>query len=72
VGFTEHDEMYSKMIREGQITREQALQRCSLDHKPRIPSLMVILTELGVAKDELDEVLSKYRKSLLPKILKDH
>jgi hypothetical protein len=28
--------------------------------------------ELGVTKDELDEVLSKYRKSLLPKILKDH
>ncbi len=72
VGFTEHDEMYSKMIREGQITREQALQRCALDHKPRIPSLTGILTELCVAKDELDEVLSKYRKSLLPNILKDN
>jgi len=34
VGFTEHDEMYSKMIREGQITRETALDRLEEDHKP--------------------------------------
>ena len=30
VGFTEHEEMYSKMIREGQISRKTALKRSAL------------------------------------------
>jgi hypothetical protein len=33
VGFTEHDEMYSRMIREGQLTREDAIERLIKDHQ---------------------------------------
>ena len=65
VGFTEHDEMYSKQIREGQISRDEALKRCMSDHKPRIPSLMSTFEELEVTKEQMDEVLEKYRKELL-------
>jgi hypothetical protein len=34
VGFTENDAMYSNMIREGQISREDALERCNSDNIP--------------------------------------
>jgi len=68
VGFTEHDEMYSKMIREEQLSREEALKRCMLDHKPRIPSLMKTFEELEVSKENVDRVLDKYRGYLLEKI----
>ena len=40
VGFTEHDEMYSKMIREGQIERDETLERYMRDHEFR-PSCMI-------------------------------
>jgi glucosamine--fructose-6-phosphate aminotransferase (isomerizing) len=70
VGFTEHDEMYSKMIRENQISRSESLERCISDHKPRIPSLMNIFKELEVNKEQMDEVLEKYRVKLLIQINK--
>jgi hypothetical protein len=73
VGFTEHDEMYSKMIREGQISREEALERCLADHESRWihgPRLLGILEELEVSKEEVDEVLERYREELLKKILR--
>jgi hypothetical protein len=70
VGFNEFAEFYSKLIREGQISREDALKRCMSDGAPRIPSLMRMLEELGVAKEEVDDVLNKYRIGLLKKILK--
>jgi hypothetical protein len=66
-GFTEHDEMYSKMIREGQIAREQALARCSQDHKSNWmhgERLLGILKELGVTKEQMDAALDKYRVKL--------
>jgi len=70
VGFNEFDEHYSKLIREGQISREEALKRCMSDHAPRIPSLMKTFEELEVTKDQVDEVLDEYRVKLLKKILK--
>jgi len=69
VGFTEHDEMYSKMILENQISREEGLRRCISDQKPRIFSLRRILEELDVTKDELDYAIDTYRFELLNKIL---
>ena len=72
VGFTEHDEMYSKMIREGQISREEALERCLADHESKWihgPRLLGILEELEVSKKQLDKVLEKCREELLKKIL---
>jgi predicted mannosyl-3-phosphoglycerate phosphatase (HAD superfamily) len=72
VGFTEHDEMYSKMIREGQIARDEALERCLADHESRWihgSRLLGILEELKVRKEEVDEVLEGYREELMKKIL---
>ena len=73
VGFTEHDEMYSKMIREGQISREEALKRCLADHESRWihgDRLLGSLEELEVSKEQVDEVLEEYREELLEKILR--
>jgi hypothetical protein len=64
VGFTEHDELYSKMIREGQITRDDALSRCRSDQKPRTRYINTTCDELGVSCDEIDRVLDDYRKVL--------
>jgi len=70
VGFTEFDEHYSKLIREGQLSRDEALRRCLSDNAPRIPSLMKDFEELEVTKEQVDEVLERYRVKLLSKILK--
>ena len=72
VGFNEFDEFYSKLIREGQISREEALKRCLTDRIPRRTILSSLLEKLGVTKEELDEVLDNYRAKILPKILKNH
>jgi hypothetical protein len=65
VGFTEHDEMYSKMIREGQISRKKALERCLSDHAPRMRYVKKTCEELGTTVEELDQVLENYRMKLL-------
>lgn len=70
VGFNEFDEFYSKLIREGQIPRDEALKRCRTEHSPRIPSLMKAFEELEVTKEQIDNVLEKYKVKLLPKILR--
>ena len=70
VGFNEFDEFYSKLIREGQITREEALKRCLSERIPRPSILFYLLDKLDVSKEELDEILDNYRAKLLPKILK--
>ena len=70
LGFTEHDEMYSKLIREGQIARDEALQRCNDDHKPRLASLEALFKELEVTKAQVDETLAEYREKLLERRLK--
>jgi hypothetical protein len=73
VGFTEHDEMYSKMIREGQIAMEEALERCLADHESRWihgDRLLGSLEELEVSKEQVDEVLGEYRAEVLNKILR--
>ena len=61
VGFNEFDEYFSKLIREGQLTRDEGLKRCLSDRSPRIPSLMRNLEELEISREELDQVLSNYR-----------
>jgi Tfp pilus assembly ATPase PilU len=70
VGFNEFDEHYSKLIREGQVSREEAFKRCMSDHAPRLPSLVKIFEGLEVTKEQVDAVLDDYRAKLLPKILK--
>ncbi|MCW3985545.1 MAG: hypothetical protein NWE91_03935 [Candidatus Bathyarchaeota archaeon] len=70
VGFTEFDEHYSKLVREGQLSRGEALKRCLSHNAPRIPSLMRTFDELEVTKERVDEAVDKYRPKLLKKILK--
>ena len=70
VGFNEFDEHFSKLIRDGQISREEALKRCMADRAPREPSLRRTFEELGVTKEQIDEALEEYRPKLLDKILK--
>jgi glucosamine--fructose-6-phosphate aminotransferase (isomerizing) len=65
VGFTEHDEMYSKMVREGQLSQKNALERCINDHKPRINYVEKTCAELGVTLKQLDLVLESYRTKFL-------
>jgi len=70
VGFTEFDEHYSKLVREGQFTRREALDRCLSHNSPRIPSLTRTFEELQVTKEQIDEAVDEYRTKLLKKILK--
>jgi len=69
VGFNEFDEFYSKLIREGQVSRDEGLKRCLMENRPRVPSLMRTFEELEVTKEQVDEVVDKYRVKLLKKIL---
>jgi hypothetical protein len=69
VGITEHDEMFSKMVREGQISREEALKRCESDSQPRLPSLASSFAELGVTKEQVDKACRPYRAQLLKKLV---
>jgi hypothetical protein len=70
VGFNEFDEFYSKLIREGQISREEALRRCLSERIPRSTVLSNLLDKLEVSKEELDNVLDSYRTKLMRKLLK--
>ena len=70
VGFNEFDEFYSKLIREGQITREEALKRCMLERIPRPTIFYKLLSKLEVSKEKLDEVLDDYRIKVLKNLKK--
>jgi glucosamine--fructose-6-phosphate aminotransferase (isomerizing) len=70
LGFNEFDEHYSKLIREGQLTRKKALARLEAD-RLRIPPMKASLKDLGVDEEELTRVVAKFRDQLLIKILKD-
>ena len=68
VGFNEFDEHYIKLVREGQITREEALARLETDGV-RISLVKASLKDLGVDDIELDDVLFTYRDLLLKQML---
>jgi hypothetical protein len=72
VGFSEHVELLSKMIREGQISREEGLRRYLSEQKPRIPTLMRMFEELDVTKEQVDEAIEQYRIGFLDNLLSKH
>lgn len=47
-GFTEHDTFRSNQIREGQITREEALVRVEDENRPRYPNIKWYLDAIGM------------------------
>jgi glucosamine--fructose-6-phosphate aminotransferase (isomerizing) len=50
-GFTEFDTFRSNQIREGQITREAALEAILVENRPRVPSLKWYLETIGLDFD---------------------
>ncbi|MCX6653529.1 MAG: phosphoadenosine phosphosulfate reductase family protein [Candidatus Bathyarchaeota archaeon] len=69
VGFNEFDEHYSKLVREGQLTREEALNRLVTD-RLRIPSMKASLKEMNIDEIYFDKVIKEYNELLLENILK--
>lgn len=70
-GFTEHDELFSKMIRDGQISREEAYSRCKADARPRERSLKLNFDELDVSFSFVHDSLQKYRKKIIHKYMQN-
>jgi hypothetical protein len=50
LGMTERDDFYAKMIREGQMTREQALQRIEMENKLHLDYIYELLQEAGIER----------------------
>lgn len=57
-GFTEHDTFRSNQIREGQITREQALVRVKDENQPRYPNIKWYLDAIGMDFAEVVNVIN--------------
>jgi glucosamine--fructose-6-phosphate aminotransferase (isomerizing) len=57
-GFTEHDTFRSNQIREGQITREEALVRVKDENQPRYPNIKWYLDAIGMDFSEVVNVVN--------------
>jgi glucosamine--fructose-6-phosphate aminotransferase (isomerizing) len=62
-GFTEHDTLRSNQIREGQMSREEALVRIEDENRPRYPNIKWYLDALGL---DFEEVIT--RVNAVPKL----
>lgn len=61
-GFTEHDTFRSNQIREGDITREKALELVSKENAPRYPNIKWYLDVLGIDFYEAIKVVNSIPK----------
>ncbi|AIW12745.1 glucosamine 6-phosphate synthetase [Vibrio tubiashii] len=61
-GFTEHDTFRSNQIREGDITREEALALVEKENRPRYPNIRWYLDTLGIDFKEAIDVVNKIPK----------
>jgi glucosamine--fructose-6-phosphate aminotransferase (isomerizing) len=61
-GFTEHDTFRSNQVREGDITREQALQLIAKENMPRYPNIKWYLDVLGIDFAEAIKVVNSIPK----------
>lgn len=61
-GFTEHDTFRSNQIREGDITREEALALVEKENRPRYPNIRWYLDTLGIDFKEAIEIVNKIPK----------
>ena len=57
-GFTEHDTFRSNQIREGQMTREEALVRVADENQPRYPNIKWYLDAIGMDFTEVISVVN--------------
>jgi glutamine---fructose-6-phosphate transaminase (isomerizing) len=58
-GFTEHDTFRSNQIREGQITRQEALVRVADENRPRYPNVKWYLDAIGMDFTDTISVINK-------------
>lgn len=58
-GFTEHDTFRSNQIREGQVTREEALRLVEDENKPRYENIKWYLDALGMDFTEVISIINK-------------
>jgi hypothetical protein len=63
VGFTEHDTFRSNQIREGQITREQALALVAEENQPRYANIKWYLDALNLDFTEIISAINKISPS---------
>ena len=61
-GFTEHDTFRSNQIREGQITREEALALVKNENQPRYENIRWYLDAIGMDYSEVIRVINKIPK----------
>ncbi len=61
-GFTEHDTFRSNQIREGDITREQALALVDDENRPRYPNIKWYLDAIGMEFDKVIPVVNAIPK----------
>lgn len=61
-GFTEHDTFRSNQIREGQITREEALRLVEDENRPRYQNIRWYLDTLGMNFNEVVKVINSIPK----------
>jgi glutamine---fructose-6-phosphate transaminase (isomerizing) len=61
-GFTEHDTFRSNQIREGEITREQALSLVDSENRPRYQNIRWYLDTLGMDFEEVIKVVNSIPK----------
>jgi glucosamine--fructose-6-phosphate aminotransferase (isomerizing) len=61
-GFTEHDTFRSNQVREGQMTREEAITRVEDENRPRYQNLRWYLDALGMDFKEVISVINRIPK----------
>ena len=61
-GFTEHDTFRSNQIREGQLSREDALNKIKLENKPRYQNIRWYLDTLNLDYDDIINVVNSIPK----------
>jgi hypothetical protein len=61
-GFTEHDTFRSNQIREGDLTREQALEIIMDENRPRYPNIKWYLDAIGMRFSDVIPVINAIPK----------
>ena len=59
-GFTEHDTFRSNQIREGQITRSEALNLIMEENKPRYQNIRWYLDAIGIDYSSTIDVINEH------------
>jgi hypothetical protein len=57
LNMTDKDEFFSKMVREGQITREKAIERLELENEIHMDEIELVLEQAGIKNTSLSDAL---------------